>query len=70
MSRQNPAPLSIAEIRFCAARIACVLGVMVAGATGGVCNLKTTRAFTTQDAKSAMEKANQVIAGFKAAGAS
>ncbi len=45
-------------------------GLMVAGASGGVCNLKTTRAFTTQDAKSAMETANQVIAGFKAAGAS
>lgn len=44
-------------------------GLMVAGASGGVCNLKTTRAFTTQEAKSAMEKAKQVSAGFKAAGA-
>ncbi len=44
-------------------------GLMVAGATGGVCNLKTTRAFTTQEAKSAMEKAGKVLAGFKAAGA-
>ena len=44
-------------------------GLMVAGASGGVCNLKTTRAFTTQEGKSAMEKAGQVAAGFKAAGA-
>ncbi len=43
-------------------------GLMVAGSSGGVCNLKTTRAFTTQEAKSAMEKAGQVVAGFRAAG--
>jgi len=43
-------------------------GLMVAGAGGGVCNLKTTQAFTTQEAKSAMEKANQVVSGFKSAG--
>ena len=43
-------------------------GLMVAGASGGVRNLKTTRAFTTEDAKSAMEKAGKVVAGFKAAG--
>lgn len=43
-------------------------GLMVAGSSGGVCNLKTTRAFTTQEAKSAMEKAGQVVAGFSAAG--
>jgi uncharacterized protein with GYD domain len=42
--------------------------LMVAGSSGGVCNLKTTRAFTTQEARSAMEKAGQVIAGFSAAG--
>ncbi len=43
-------------------------GLMVAGATGGVCSLKTTRAYSTLEAKSSMEKANQVMAGFKAAG--
>lgn len=43
-------------------------GLMVAGSTGGVCNLKTTRAFTTQEAKAAMEKAGDVVAGFQAAG--
>lgn len=43
-------------------------GLMVAGSSGGVCNMKTTRAFTTQEAKSAMKKAGQVAAGFKAAG--
>ena len=43
-------------------------GLMVAGSSGGACNLKTTRAFTTQEAKSAMEKAGQVVAGFNAAG--
>jgi uncharacterized protein with GYD domain len=43
-------------------------GLMVAGASGRVCNLKTTRAFSTQEAKSAMEKANQVAAEFKGAG--
>lgn len=45
-------------------------GLMVAGGSGGVCNLKTTRAFTTQEAKASMEKAGHVIAGFKAAGSS
>lgn len=43
-------------------------GLMVAGGSGGVTNLKTTRAFTTAEAKSAMEKAGQVVAGFNAAG--
>ena len=43
-------------------------GLMVAGSSGGTCNLKTTKAFTTQEAKSAMEKAGQVLAGFRAAG--
>ncbi len=42
--------------------------LMVAGATGGVHNLKTTRAYTTQEAKAAMEKAGQIASGFKAAG--
>lgn len=43
-------------------------GLMVAGATGGVTGLKTTQAFTTAEAKSAMEKANKIRAGFHAAG--
>ena len=43
-------------------------GLMIAGSSGGACNLKTTRAFTTQEAKLAMEKAGQVVAGFSAAG--
>jgi uncharacterized protein with GYD domain len=43
-------------------------GLLVAGSSGSLCNLKTTRAFTTQEAKSAMEKAGQVVAGFKPAG--
>ena len=44
-------------------------GLMVAGSSGA-CNLKTTLAFTAQDAKLAMEKAGQVAAGFSAAGSS
>ena len=43
-------------------------GLMVAGSSGRVCNLKTTRAFTAQEAKLAMEKAGQVVDGFSAAG--
>lgn len=43
-------------------------GLMVAGATGGVANLTTTVAFTTAEAKSAMEKANAIRAGFQPAG--
>jgi uncharacterized protein with GYD domain len=43
-------------------------GLMVAGSSGGATNLKTIEAITTQDAKTAMEKANAVAAGFKAAG--
>lgn len=46
-----------------------IAGLMVAGASGGVTNLKTIQAFTTGEAKSAMEKANKILAGFKAAGA-
>lgn len=42
--------------------------LMVAGASGRVCNLKTTRAFSTQEALSAMESAKQVVAGYKAPG--
>ena len=45
-----------------------VSGLMIAGATGGVTNLKTVQALTTQDAKTAMEKANNARAGFKPAG--
>jgi uncharacterized protein with GYD domain len=47
-----------------------VSGLMVAGATGGVANLKTVQAMTTQEAKAAMEKANNARGGFKSAGAS
>ncbi len=43
-------------------------GLMIAGSTGGVTNLKTVQALTTQEAKVAMEKANAARAGFKAAG--
>lgn len=43
-------------------------GLMIAASTGGVSNLKTVEALTTQDAKAAMEKANAARAGFKSAG--
>ena len=43
--------------------------LMIAGSTGGVTDLKTFQAMTTGEAKAAMEKANAVRAGFKAAGA-
>lgn len=43
--------------------------LMVAGASGGVTGLTSTQAFTTAAAKSAMEKANAIRAGFQAAGA-
>lgn len=46
-----------------------VAGLMVAGASGGVSNLKTVQALTTLEAKSAMQKAKNARAGFKAAGA-
>jgi uncharacterized protein with GYD domain len=42
--------------------------LLVAGASGGVTDLKTTQAFTTAEAKSAMEKANKIRAGFQPAG--
>ncbi len=45
-----------------------VAGLMIAGATGGVTNLKTVQALTTQEAKSAMEKAKYARASFAAAG--
>ena len=46
-----------------------VAGLMIAGSTGGVTNLKTIQAMTTQEAKAAMEKANAARAGFRPAGA-
>ncbi len=45
-----------------------VAGLMIAGSTGGVTNMKTFQALTTQDAKAAMEKANAARAGFRSAG--
>ncbi|WP_419905008.1 GYD domain-containing protein [Kiloniella sp.] len=47
-----------------------VSGLLIAGSTGGVCNLKTVQALTPEEAKTAMEKANAVRAGFRPAGAS
>ncbi len=44
-------------------------GLMIAGSTGGVTNLKTVQALTTQEAKAAMEKAKAARSGFRAAGA-
>ena len=43
-------------------------GLMIAGATGGVTNLKTVNAISTSEAKTAMEKAQAARAGFQAAG--
>ena len=45
-----------------------IAALMIAGATGGVTNLKTVQGFTTQDAKVIMERANAVRGGFVAAG--
>ncbi|TVO70020.1 GYD domain-containing protein [Sedimenticola selenatireducens] len=45
-------------------------GLMIAGSTGSVTNLKTVQAVTTQEAKSAMEKAKTARGGFHAAGTS
>ena len=42
--------------------------LMVSGASGGVTDLKTSQAFTTAEARSAMEKANKILAGFTPAG--
>ncbi len=47
-----------------------VAGFMIAGSTGGVTNLRTVQALTTQESKAAMEKANSARAGFQAAGGS
>ncbi|MDJ0948300.1 MAG: GYD domain-containing protein [Alphaproteobacteria bacterium] len=43
-------------------------GLMVAGATGTVTNLKTVQALTTADAKVAMERAQAARASFRPAG--
>ena len=45
-----------------------VAGLLIAGSTGGVCNLKTVQALTTQEAKACMEKAKNARGGFKPAG--
>ena len=45
-----------------------IAGMMIAASDGGVSNLKTVEALTTQGAKAAMEKANSARAGFKSAG--
>ncbi len=45
-----------------------VAGLMIAGSTGGVTNLKTVQALTTQEAKAAMEKAKAARGGFRSAG--
>jgi len=42
--------------------------LMVAGASGGVTNLKTIQALSTQEAKEVMARANAVNDGFVAAG--
>jgi len=42
--------------------------LMVAGSTGGVTNLTTTQAMTTQQAEAAMKKANATRAKFAPAG--
>lgn len=45
-----------------------VAGLMIAGSTGGVTNLKTVQALTTHEAEGAMKKAKTARAGFKPAG--
>ena len=45
-----------------------ISAMMIVGSTGGVTNLKTFEALTTQQAKIAMEKANSARAGFMSAG--
>jgi uncharacterized protein with GYD domain len=46
-----------------------VAALMIAGASGGVTNLKTVQGLTTQEAKIVLERANSVSGGFVAAGA-
>ena len=43
-------------------------GMMIAGSTGGVKNLKTIQGMTTQQAMKSMEKAKNARASFKPAG--
>ena len=43
--------------------------LMIVASSGGVTNLKTVQAMTTQEARMAMEKAKTARAGFRAAGA-
>lgn len=45
-----------------------IAGLMIAGSTGGVTNLKTVEAMTTQEAKLSMEKAHAARANFHPAG--
>ncbi len=42
--------------------------LVVAGAGGGVTNLKTTQAFTTATGKKVFERAGKIAAGFRSAG--
>ena len=45
-----------------------VAGLMIAGSSGSVTNLKTFQAMSTQEAKATMEKAKSARSGFIAAG--
>jgi uncharacterized protein with GYD domain len=45
-------------------------GLLAAAASGGVTDLRTTRAMSTDHFKSAAENAKKLIGGFKAAGSS
>ena len=45
-----------------------VAGMMIAGSTGGVQNLKTIQALTTQDAMKSMGKAKNARTSFRPAG--
>ena len=45
-----------------------VAGLMIAGSTGGVTNLKTFQAISTKEAKMVMEKAKLARSGFTSAG--
>lgn len=46
-----------------------VAGLLIAGASGGVANLKTVQALTGKEAKAAMEKAKSARAAYRPAGA-
>ena len=45
-----------------------VAGLPIAGSAGGVSNLKTVQAMTTQEAKAAMEKANAARGAYRTPG--